>query len=106
MPQQPLFSFGSWRLLLRIVRAPTSLLDGHVSLLPAPSPASLMSLGSSKHPRTPPKHIDVAKATTQAPRNDAVKTQDAHVSSAVAGSLLDFTLILSLLFGGCCSCVN
>lgn len=83
--------------------APTSLLDGHVSL--SPSTASLMSPGSPKRPGSSPKDIDVAKAKAQQPEGNGDRTQETHVSRVVAGSLLDFTLILSLLFGGCCSCV-
>ncbi|KAH9840108.1 UAA transporter [Rhodofomes roseus] len=62
-----------------------------------------MSTGSSKHSGSPPKDIDIARANAQRLANDGDNTQDAHISKIVVGSLLDFTLILSLLFGGCCS---
>ena len=64
-----------------------------------------MSPGSSSHPGKSPKDIDIAKANAQQSESNGSRTQETHVSKVVAGSLLDFTLILSLLFGGCCSCV-
>ncbi|KZT70740.1 UAA transporter [Daedalea quercina L-15889] len=62
-----------------------------------------MSTRGSKNTGSPPKDIDVAKANIQSSTNDEDGNPEAHVSRIVAGSLLDFTLILSLLFGGCCS---
>ncbi|KAH9933345.1 UAA transporter family-domain-containing protein [Fomitopsis serialis] len=77
---------------------------GCISLRTTLTLASLMATGSSKHTGSPPKYIDLAKANAQRPVSDGGSTQEVqHVSKIVAGSLVDFTLILSLLFGGCCS---
>lgn len=85
-------------------RSPYS--HGYV-LTPFLTPQSLpMSLEQEKESVNAGKRRsnDVARPNAVHP-NTGANTQhtDGQISKAVAGSLLDFTLILSLLFGGCCA---